>query len=652
MWVFFEGQPQGAPVELSPGTTARRLREGRPATQPGDRALDPALLHRLEDAGFTVRTTSRWLHAASVDGGDPADLASMPGVRALRPVARGLRREPWTPPVHVLRDEPPPSPYDYGPAHDQVTQIRADALHGLGYTGAGVVVALTDTGFRLEHEALAPLVPRVLGQIDTIQGDTDVDQNPGDNPGQARHGTIVLSALAADLDGTLVGVAPGVSLLLAKTERVQFEEPIEEDYWIAGVEWAEAAGAEILTSSLGWFDWYTAEEMDGATATSTQFVNALVPATGLLITVSAANRGPGAQTLAAPADSPWVLAVAAATVDGGVTGFSSRGPTADGRTKPDLAARGSGVWVVDWQEEEGLDTASGTSLAAPLVAGAAALLREAHPAWTRQELVDALRSTASQAEKPDNNLGWGIVDVFAACGLRCSCRDEDGDGAFALDCGGDDCDDLAPSVHPGADELCNGVDDACTGLDDSELDADGDGSRPCGGDCDDGDPTRTGLDADGDGQTSCAGDCDDADPGRSSDLPEIPYDGVDQDCDGLDLTDQDGDGFAGGPEGPDCRDRDAAAFPAPLLDDGSVAPEGGHELCSDGRDNDCDGRADGNDPDCATVEVESSSSSSSLGAGCTCSSGASPGSALALLLLLRRRRRHMVPGSRVPSFVQ
>jgi serine protease AprX len=651
-WVFFADRvDDAAPVRVDDRARRRRQREGRPAALPADRPVDPSRLQALEDLGLTVRTTSRWLNAASVEAVADAwpALRSMDGVLDVRPVALAARLgEPGAVPrlPDLAREEPPPSPIGYGAAAEQVAQIRADALHGLGLTGEGVVVAITDTGFRLDHEALVPLLPRVLGAFDAIHGDDTVGADPDDDPRPERHGTLVLSALAASLDGTLVGVAPGVSLLLVKTESTVFEDPVEEDRWIAGVEWAEAEGADVLTSSLGWFEWYPPEDLDGATATSTRFINALVEATGLLVTVSAANRGPDPQTLAAPADSPFVLAVAAANPDGSTAAFSSRGPTADGRTKPDVAARGVDVAVVDWEATEGLGSGTGTSFATPLVAGGVALLRQAHPDWTRAELFEALRASGSRADAPDNAQGWGVIDLFSACGLRCSCRDEDGDGHYADDCGGDDCDDGDPGTAPGAPETCDGLDTSCAGLDPSEIDGDGDGSLPCGGDCDDGDPALDGLDRDGDGATSCGGDCDDGDAARAPGAPEVPYDGVDQDCDGVDAVDLDGDGFPGGPSGSDCRDQDPATYPDPPVD--PVPADGGHELCGDGRDNDCDGLRDGEDPDCAEAEGAVAAS----GEGCSCSTSTGSGGGLLLLLLVARRRRYIVPGSRVPSFVQ
>jgi hypothetical protein len=245
-------------------------------------------------------------------------------------------------------------------------------------------------------------------------------------------------------------------------------------------------------------------------------------------------------------------------------------------------------------------------------------------------------------------MGWGIIDGWAACGLRCSCRDEDADGFYAADCGGTDCDDADATRFPGQEEACNGIDDDCDGVvADEEADLDADGDPTCGSDCDDDDPTVEGLDHDGDGSSLCDGDCADGDATISPDMPEVPYDGVDQDCDGQDLTDQDGDGFEGGPDGTDCADDNPAIFPDPLPAEGEteVPEQGGHELCFDGRDDDCDGLVGTEDPDCRYVTslTEADTSYSTTITSSTCSTaGRAPRAGWLLLFvlpaLLRRRR--------------
>ena len=668
-WVVFvdkgstddlEGALLQAELELHPRAIARRLRN-RPdgaVVDARDLPVHSAYVEALQELGVELRRTSRRLNAVSVqDLGDLHDeVAALPFVHAIVQVA--LRHGPTLPTLGPVLpgerstdDLPGDSPYDYGDADWQTSLVNAQLLHAFGLTGAGVVVALTDTGFSLSHEVLAPLQPQVLDSWDFLEDDAEVANETVDEQDDEQdfHGTIVLSALAGKLDGTMVGIAPEASFLLAKTESVPLEQPFEEDVWIEGVEWAEASGADILTSSLGWTDWYTEDQMDGQTAVSTLFVGSLVPDTGLVMVVSAGNEGPSATSITAPSDSPWLLAAAAVDDAGELADFSGRGPTADGRFKPDLAAPGESVTVVRWDQDTELRTASGTSLAAPILAGTCALLLEAHPEWTRQELFDALKGTASQADQPDNHMGWGIVDGWAACGLRCSCRDEDADGFYAVDCGGADCDDADAARFPGQEEACNGVDDDCDGVvADEEADLDGDGDPTCASDCDDADPTVEGLDHDGDGSSLCDGDCADGDPSVAPDLAEVPYDGIDQDCDGLDLTDQDGDGFDGGPTGDDCGDDNPAVFPDPLPAEGEteVPTSGGHELCFDGRDNDCDGLVGPDDPDCryeTSLTTAITSGATALTSSGTCSAaGRGPGAGWLLLLvlpgLLRRRR--------------
>ncbi len=647
-----------AELALHPRALERRLRN-RPdgfAVDASDLPVHGAYLQALEELGVEVRRTSRRLNAASVEelGGLHDAVAGLPFVQAIVPVTR--REGPLLPELGQLPDDareaadmPGPSPYDYGQADWQAQLVGAHLLHGFGLTGEGVTVASTDTGFSLTHEVLAPLQPQVLDSWDFLEDDGEVANETPEEEAEEQdfHGTIVVSALAGKLDGTMVGVAPEVSLLLAKTESVPIEEAWEEDVWVAGVEWAEQSGADVLTSSLGWTDWYAPEDLDGQTAVSTLFLDDLVPATGLVVVVSAGNEGPSATSITAPADSEWVLAAAAVDDGGALADFSGRGPTADGRVKPDLAAPGRSVTVVRWDEDQGLRTASGTSLAAPIIAGTCALLLEAHPEWTREELFEALRSTASQATQPDYDLGWGIVDGWAACGLRCSCRDEDADGSYSADCGGDDCDDADPDRFPGQEEACNGIDDDCDGgVGDEEADLDSDGDLACETDCDDTDPTVEGIDHDGDGISLCGGDCADGYASIFPGAPEVPYDGVDQDCDGLDLTDQDGDGVDGGPDGLDCADDNPAVFPDPEPAEGEAVPtEGGHELCFDGRDNDCDGLVGFDDPDCryeTSLVEDTTTSITTIGSSTTCSTLPGPagsGWLLVVLLALAGRRR-------------
>jgi len=224
-----------------------------------------------------------------------------------------------------------PGALDYGGSAGQISQIAVDQLPTLGLTGRGVVVGVLDAGFApFSVEALDHAV--ILGERDFV----DRDSTPFETPS---HGTSVLSVLGGYAPGQLIGPAYGSSFLLARTEIVEdgIEIRMEEDLWVEGLEWLEREGAEVVNSSLGYSDWYTFADYDGRTAVTTVAADAAVER-GVFIANSVGNEGTAGLT--APADGFHVCAVGAVTATGIPWSGSSRGPTADGRTKPDVAALG------------------------------------------------------------------------------------------------------------------------------------------------------------------------------------------------------------------------------------------------------------------------------------------------------------------------
>ncbi|MGE0455205.1 MAG: S8 family serine peptidase [Vicinamibacteria bacterium] len=435
-WVYFADHgpatSRGPLAAVSPRALARRALRGEPGTVAAERGPSPAYLAAVEASGARPRHLSRWLNAVSVEAGEPAlrALASLPFVARVD-VLRSFARAP-EPPGRPLREDAARArararrqaggAIDYGGALPQLELIGVPALHDRGLTGAGVVVAVLDSGFdNLAHEALAPL--RVAAAWDFVNGDPDVGD--GTDRGDGSHGTATLSALAGDRPGELVGPAFGASFLLAKTEDSTREAPIEEDHWAAAIEWAEAQGADVVSSSLGYltfdpgFPSYLPSDLNGAVAVTTLAAEAAAER-GLLVVSSAGNGGWAADrnTLNAPADGPRVLAVGAVDMSGARAGFSSVGPTADGRIKPDLAAPGVGVKVASSTGPAEYRQANGTSFSCPLTAGAAALLVEENPGRTLAELLRALRETARGPRPPDVLLGYGILDAAAASAWR------------------------------------------------------------------------------------------------------------------------------------------------------------------------------------------------------------------------------------------
>ena len=221
------------------------------------------------------------------------------------------------------------------------------------------------------------------------------------------------STLGGELDGTHYGAAFESEFLLAKTEYVPTETQVEEDNWVAGMEWADSLGADVISSSLGYSDWYVTANYNGDFCVTTKAADSAA-VLGIIVCNSMGNAGPGASTLSAPADADSIISCGAVNSSGSIASFSSRGPTADGRTKPEVCAQGVSTTCATSNSTTSFGTASGTSLSTPLIGGAAAIVLSAHPTWTPMQVREALMMTASQFCSPNNSYGWGIIDVMAA----------------------------------------------------------------------------------------------------------------------------------------------------------------------------------------------------------------------------------------------
>ncbi|MEO8168448.1 MAG: S8 family serine peptidase, partial [bacterium] len=211
--------------------------------------------------------------------------------------------------------------------------------------------------------------------------------------------------------------------LLARTENDSSEKPIEEDNWIAAMEWADSIGVDVVSSSLGYLDYdppgisWTWQDMNGNTTLITKAADAAV-ARGIMVVNSAGNNGLNIQhnTLNAPADGDSVLTVGSVSSTGVRSSFSSVGPTTSSPPliKPDVMARGEATVFASSTSTTGYTSGNGTSFSCPLTAGAVALIVQARPNATPVEIMNALRSTASRSSTPDNLYGWGIINTFAA----------------------------------------------------------------------------------------------------------------------------------------------------------------------------------------------------------------------------------------------
>ena len=420
LWVFFtdKGLTRAEETaEMAAFRTAlparaleRRAKVGF-AINRNDLRVAPEYVEAVVATGAELVTRSRWLNAVSVFANDrqAEAIGGLPFVRELRPVARGTKRMPEILPA----DGPPPAPgaraLDYGYAQGQIEQIQVDLLHDEGLDGSGVLIAMLDTGFDTDHQAYRHL--DIVAERDFINDDTETANEPGDPDGQDGHGTATLSCVGGKYPGELYGGSYEAGFVLCKTEMVDDEIEVEEDYWQEAIEWADSLGADVVSSSLGYYYWYSYEDMDGNTAVVTRAAD-MAAARGIVVVNSMGNEGDDPWLyMIAPADGDSVLSVGAVDIDGERVAFSSVGPTYDGRIKPDVMALGSGAYVATTADTASYGYAGGTSFSCPLTAGAVGLLVQAHPDWTPIEIIEALRSTATQSASPDTLMGWGIVQA-------------------------------------------------------------------------------------------------------------------------------------------------------------------------------------------------------------------------------------------------
>ena len=388
-----------------------------------DLPVNQAYISGIQNSGLKIRHKSRWLNAVSgyINKDLIGNLSMLPFVKKIDMVFSLSKQEP----VESI-SEPLLMPeqtlnkqllFDYGPSLAQLQQIKVPDVHNLGFTGQGVTICVMDAGFsRLTHQSFNNM--DIIAAWDFVNGDPNVG-NEGDM-GEGSHGTQTLSTIGGFYEGQLIGPAFNASYILAKTENTDSETPIEEDHWIAAMEWADSIGVDVTSTSLGYLDFdppytsYTWQDMDGNTAVITIGAD-LAVARGIVVVNSAGNSGNSTHnTLGAPADGDSVIAVGSVTSTGSRSSFSSVGPTVDGRIKPDVMARGSNVVVASPNSNTSYTTASGTSFSCPLAAGVAALILCANPNLTPMQVREAMRLTALNHTSPNNLIGWGILDALQA----------------------------------------------------------------------------------------------------------------------------------------------------------------------------------------------------------------------------------------------
>jgi serine protease AprX len=417
---------------LSAKAIERRTKQ-KIGTDSTDLPVSAAYLDSIRKVpNVTILNVSKWLNQVLIRTTDAAALNTIrayPFVKTTAAIAPRLVQGQGRPPKFEEAVTTPVIPntrvtdaasLNYGSTYNQIHIHEGEYLHDRDFTGRGITIAVLDGGFfgYKTNTALdsVRLQNRILGEWDFVANEASVNE---DN----NHGLFCFSIMASNKPGQLVGSAPHAAFWLFRTEEVGPEFPVEEQNWAAAAEFADSAGADMISSSLGYLDFddpsfdHSYAQRDGNTAMVTIAAD-LAAKKGMIVMNSAGNNGnvPGdLRFISCPADGDSVVAVGATDVNGNIAGFSSWGPSGDGRLKPNVVSVGAGT--IHASTSGGVAAGNGTSFANPNLCGLIACLWQAFPEFTNMEIIDAVQKSAHKYNNPDNRFGYGIPNFRKAYAL-------------------------------------------------------------------------------------------------------------------------------------------------------------------------------------------------------------------------------------------
>ncbi|NMC39464.1 MAG: S8 family serine peptidase [Bacteroidales bacterium] len=416
--IYFRDKGKKEISDYTPGelvstrSVERRIRNGIPNIDNKDIPVADEYLNEISRKGLKLHCTSKWMNTALFESDQPNasdSIISLSFVSDVRIVKTAVKSTSLPGKLDLRA-----SNAGNNQAGNHLLQTNGYLLHESGFTGTGVLIAILDAGFA-GSESINSL--NDIRQRNGIKATYDFIEKKQNVYDHHNHGTAVFSILSGNIPGSLDGSAPGSDYILLRTEDETSEFPSEEDFWVAGAEFADSAGADIINSSLGYFEFddpsmnYKYSEMDG----NSTFISAaadIAASRGILVVSSAGNERTGSwKYLTAPADADSVIAVGAVDRNGVIASFSSSGPTFDRRIKPDVVAQGV---TMPFQVKDNVERGSGTSYSCPVITGLCACLMQAVPEATAFEIMTSLRSSSDRYNIPDTLYGYGIPDMSAA----------------------------------------------------------------------------------------------------------------------------------------------------------------------------------------------------------------------------------------------
>ena len=418
---------------LSQRAIDRRTKYGI-AIDSTDLPVTPSYVTQIRNVpNVTFLNVSRWMNAVTIQTSDPNAINTINGFSFVQSVSgiasRMANNERKVPDKfsleNIITELPLPSEriegitadyFNYGTlAYNEIHLHNAEFLHNIGLRGQGMQIAMLDNGFNnyLALKAFDSINAegRVLGTWDFVAREANVSND-------GSHGMNCFSIIGANIPGQFVGKAPKASFWLYQTEDNASEYPIEEFNWSCGAERSDSSGADVISTSLGYYTFdnssldYTYNDMNGNTTIAAVAADRAAKK-GLIVFAANGNEGNGAwHFLITPADGDSVVAVGAVSSAGTVGSFSSYGPSSDGQIKPDLASVGVGTVIQNTNNTVG--TGSGTSFACPNMAGMSTCLWQGFPEFNNMKIVRAMQQAGSKFATPDDRVGYGIPNMKLA----------------------------------------------------------------------------------------------------------------------------------------------------------------------------------------------------------------------------------------------
>jgi serine protease AprX len=426
-WIYFIDKPNAQfyldnPTQmLTQRALDRRAAQGI-SLQSNDAPIEPLYVNQVAASqGITLKAKSKWLNCVHVRGSvtDINALTNLSFVESIVFADESLnvsgRQSMPQPIIPINKSMDVTENFNYGNSQNQIEMLNGHLLHQANYTGAGKIIAVLDSGF-INVNSTAPF--QRLFDNNLILGGYNYVSQSTDLYSLHNHGTLVLSCMGGFVEGQLVGTAPNAQYYLFVTEDVTEENPVEESYWVEAAEEADRLGADVITSSLGYFGYdnpnysHTYSDMIGNKAFASRGAN-FAFSKGMVVVASAGNSGNSSQPhVGVPAEATNVLAIGAVQFNEQYASFSSIGPSFDNRVKPDLMAQGQASVVANTAGN--IQTASGTSFSGPIMAGMIASFWQAVPSLTNQQVVDFIKGSADRFANPNEQYGYGIPDFQLA----------------------------------------------------------------------------------------------------------------------------------------------------------------------------------------------------------------------------------------------